>query len=329
VAYTVVTLVWFTLILVLMLAGAMVIAASLRAAAMMLLRPARMTEGRAYRILGRTSPADLGLRFEPTKFVVQHTSPAVGIDAWWIPAATASDRTVVIVHGFADSRIGGIAWAGVWLEMGFNVLAVDLRAHGTSQGKFNTNGFLERHDLDCILNDLRAARPGQTKVVMLFGASLGAAVSLATAGLRDDLAGVVCDSVYDHLRTAALRHGRLIAAPIPSLQHLAVRWAERIAGADFDVVAPVNTIPKARCPVMLVIAGQDLLVPPASQERLAQSLQVRRNARDVCWNVADAEHVTTLAQHPLEYRAQLRRFVEKVCATGFAQAQPAAQSPQD
>src|SRR4051794_27138721 len=79
-----------------------------------LLRPPRMTGGRALWVLKRLGPDDLNLPFEDLSFQVidERTQGRLNIAAWWIPAAVAtSDRCAVIVHGYADSKIGGIAWA--------------------------------------------------------------------------------------------------------------------------------------------------------------------------------------------------------------------------
>jgi len=81
------------------------------------------------------------------------------------------------------------------------VLGVLMAAHGSQKlfgwfggyGLNGTAGFFERHDLDQILNQIRADRPRDTARVMLFGISLGAAVKVSefttTAGSGDSTGG--------------------------------------------------------------------------------------------------------------------------------------------
>src|SRR4051794_14921251 len=128
--------------------------------ARVLLSPPRMTGGRALWILKRLAPGDLGLASEDVTFFVrdERTNGELKITGWWIPAATAFNRCVVIVHGYADSKIGGIAWAPTFRAMGFNVLAIDLRAHGESGGAQTTAGYFERHDVSRVIDQLRANR---------------------------------------------------------------------------------------------------------------------------------------------------------------------------
>src|SRR5689334_17501428 len=75
-----------------------------------LLRPTRMTDARATWRLKRLSPRDLGLEFEETSFVVrdERTAGQLKIAAWWIPCPSAM-RTILLIHGYADAKVGAIA----------------------------------------------------------------------------------------------------------------------------------------------------------------------------------------------------------------------------
>src|SRR3954454_14240551 len=178
-----------------MLAAALVVllGATTWMMARMLLVPERMSDPRAAFVLKRVSPADLGVRYEPAKFTVR-ADPRGTLDlaAWWIPCPRSpqllgsgakgdpgGDRTVVLIHGYSDAKVGAIAWAPTWHALGYHVLAIDLRAHGESGGPFSTSGYFERHDLNQVLNQLRAQRPDETRHLVLFGVSLGAATALA------------------------------------------------------------------------------------------------------------------------------------------------------
>src|SRR5689334_10594374 len=74
--------------------------------ARMLLRPRRMTDGWAVYLLKRLSPLDLGLEYEETGLEGEGGIRIVG---WWIPCG-GSKNCAVLIHGYADAKVGAIAW---------------------------------------------------------------------------------------------------------------------------------------------------------------------------------------------------------------------------
>src|SRR5262245_33052120 len=96
--------------------------------ALMLLRPSRMTDGKAAYVLKRLSPGDLGMRFEEIRFTVRDEArpgSALTLAGWWIPHPAAAGKCVVLIHGYADAKVGAIAWAPTWRAMGYNICALD------------------------------------------------------------------------------------------------------------------------------------------------------------------------------------------------------------
>lgn len=295
-------------------------------------RPPRMTDGKAIYILKRLSPGDLGMVFEERHFDVRDeaTGRMLRLAAWWIPHPAGSSRTCIIVHGYGDAKVGGIAWAPSWRDLGYNVLAIDLRAHGESDGAFTSAGYFERHDLSQVIDQLRAVYPGATRQVVLFGVSLGAAVVAATAALRQDVHAVFLESPYSHFVHAAATHGRQMGMPLVSLQRSIVRLAGRIIGADFDAVAPVRLIPQINCPVMLIHSAEDTLIDPADADALRKAIASRppELRPSVFWEVTGAFHVLGLQVDRAAYEQRLRAFLEAVDAHA-AGGSEGAQSPRE
>src|SRR5688572_9690557 len=223
-----------------------------------LLRPIRMSDARANWILKRLTPLDLSLDFEEQTFVVREekTGGKLRLAGWWIPSP-ASTRTILLIHGYADAKVGGIAWAPMLHSLGWNILAIDLRAHGESEGVHTTAGYFERHDVTQIINEIRAARPGETQTFALFGVSLGGAVAVATAAMRDDLVAIILESPFGDYRRAINAHGRMRGLPAGLLRDSAIALAEWISGADFRAVRPELQIKDVHCPVMLIHSGND------------------------------------------------------------------------
>jgi pimeloyl-ACP methyl ester carboxylesterase len=311
-----------TLLLMLLAVGAGLFLLVSWMMANVLLRPPRMTGGRALWVLKRLGPDDLNLPFEDLSFQVidERTQGRLNIAAWWIPAAAATaDRCAVIVHGYADSRIGGIAWAPTFRAMGYHLLVIDLRAHGESDGVHTTAGYFERHDLAQVIDQIRARRPEATRDVVLFGVSLGAAVVGATAALRDpgDIAAVVMDCPYSDYPTAAATHARVMGMPGPWFQRLAIHFAQRISGADFYTCAPVRVIPTLTCPLMVIHGADDLFVDPVDMDAVEAAVRSRppELGPTIYWRAAATHHVLALRTDPAEFRRRIEDFLNAALAT--------------
>ena len=109
------------LIFVLLGCGALVVMVAAWLMARLMLRPPRMNDGKAAYVLSRVTPADIGLAYSPMSLSVQdmRTGKPLNIAGWWLPCPAGGSRTVVLLHGYADAKIGAIAWAPPLLELGF------------------------------------------------------------------------------------------------------------------------------------------------------------------------------------------------------------------
>jgi uncharacterized protein len=311
----------------------------------LMLRPARMSDARALYLLNRLTPRDLDLAFEPLVFAVRDTAnptaegSSLKLAAWWLPCpaspdstgSPASDRCVILLHGYADAKIGSIAWAPLWHSLGFNVLALDARAHGDSQGRYCTAGYHERHDLDAVIDQLRTARPGQTTRLVLFGISLGAATALATTLLRAGrgIDAVIVDCPYADFRHACLNHAVLLRLPMPALQRLALQLGQWRAHARFDEMRPVDLIPKMPAPLLVIQSGRDPLVPPddiAAIRRATADLTARNKISEF-WLLPEAEHVLALRDQTGDYVQHVRNFLQRASVADQSDRVAASQIP--
>lgn len=275
-----------------------------------LLRPARMSDGKAMYILKRLSPEDLGLAYVSIDFQVRDSISGgmIRIAGWWM-ACPGARQCVLIIHGYSDAKVGGIAWAPVWASLGFNVLAIDLRAHGESGGKYSTAGYFERDDLDQVIDQLRQLKPDATSNLILFGVSLGATVAAGVGARRDDLNGVVMECPYVDFRHAVASHGRRLAMPLEWGYGIACTIAERISGADFDQVRPIDLARQVRCPLLVIHSGADTFV---TQEQIDQFSRLLAEPNPIASRrhviIEGVEHTRGLLKDPQHYRSMLETF---------------------
>jgi pimeloyl-ACP methyl ester carboxylesterase len=295
------------LLLVLLAAGAALAVGVAVLVAYVVLHPPRMTDGKAVYRLRRLSPGDLGLRFDAERYTVRDASTGrpLQLAAWWIPAAQPSAATAVLLHGYADAKVGAIAWAPPLHALGLNVLAVDLRAHGESDGTICTGGPAEADDLNQLIDQLLARRPESTGHLVLFGASLGAAVAAATASGRNDVSAVVLESPFASYRRAVRAHAKLVGLPGGLPLRLAIAIAETAAGHRFDAARPVDRIPRISCPTLVIVGEADLLLDATDVAMLRDAVARQGNPASTLWAVPAAGHLLALHVDPAGYRHRL------------------------
>ena len=309
---------YLTLVLVLLLVGALLAAAAVRVMAIVLLRPARMTDGRAAWRLKRLSPGDLQLHYADVSFQVldEFTGRKIKLTAWWIPCPTADGRCAILLHGYGDAKVGAIAWAPTLHDLGYNILALDLRAHGESEGRYCTAGYYERHDVSRVIDQLKQDKPADTRRIVLFGVSLGAAVAAATAVLRDDVAAVVLECPFPDYELAAVSHAEILGAPGGRLQRWAFQRAQQIARADFTAVRPVDLIPNIPSPLMVIRSDADIFIDDAHAAMVEAATRSRPDSLGptVYWNAENAHHVAALYEDPELYQERIGAFLETALA---------------
>ncbi|HTV03498.1 MAG TPA: alpha/beta fold hydrolase [Luteitalea sp.] len=189
--------------------------------------------------------------------------------AGWRCAPTAQRRgAIVYLHGIADNRSGADAVVRRFGPKGFEVIAYDSRAHGTSEGALCTYGVLERHDLRRVIATI-AKGP-----IILIGGSLGAAVALQTAAIEPRVSGVIAAEAFTDLRTVATERGRRLWLP-PWTIRRAFPIAERRAGFRIDDASPLAAAAHIHVPTLLLHGADDDETSPAHSRRLATALSGR------------------------------------------------------
>ncbi len=189
--------------------------------------------------------------------------------AWFVPAiATGPRPTVVLLHGWCGCASDLLPAANVLHQAGFAVLLIESRNHGRSDHDDHSSLPRFAEDLDSAIDWLKTlAQVDATRIVAL-GHSVGAAAVLLSASRRHDLAGAVSIAAFAHPKQLMRRWFASRRVPYWPLAGSINRALERVIGARFDDIAPVNTVVKATCPVLLVHGRQDTVVPFSDAHRI-------------------------------------------------------------
>jgi hypothetical protein len=189
------------------------------------------------------------------------------IDAWVVagPAGAAHRGTVVVLHGLCDSKITYLRMAQALAPRGYDLVLVDLRAHGRSTGNYFTYGYYERYDVkaavDGLLKEGLVSGP-----VYVMGVEVGGLVGLQYAALDQHVAGVIAVGAPKDFRSVARR--MYSAASQDELEKI-VAAAGRMGGFDPAEASGLAAVAKYKGPVLFYHGLLDLAVPYADSVALA------------------------------------------------------------
>ena len=207
--------------------------------------------------------------------------------AWFVPALAAGPRpTIVLLHGWCGNAGDFLPAAHALHQAGFAVLLIESRNHGRSDWDDHSSLPRFAEDLDSAIDWLKTLALVDSKRIVALGHSVGAAAVLLSASRRHDLAAVVSISAFAHPEQVMRRWFALRSVPYWPLAWLINRALERVIGASFDDIAPVNTVAKSTCPVLLVHGRQDTVVPISD----AHQIKKRGKAPNVTLIECDGSH---------------------------------------
>ncbi|MBK1643988.1 alpha/beta hydrolase [Thiocapsa imhoffii] len=250
------------------------------------------------------SPADFGLAYERVTIPTLRGRHLFG----WLLPAPAATRTLVILHGWGGNAEQMLPMAAPFVRAGFNVLLFDARNHGKSDG--DTFSSLPRfaEDLGMAISWLHREHRERATCVAVLGHSVGAGAALFEASRNPHIAALISIAAFAHpsqVTEDAVRRLRLPRV----VTMLIIRYVEWLIGHRFDTIAPVNTIARIPCPVLLVHGDADRVVPIHD----AYHIIARANRPDHrLLEIADADHdsVERIEQHV----GDLLGFLDGHCA---------------
>jgi fermentation-respiration switch protein FrsA (DUF1100 family) len=246
-----------------------------------------------------SSPAEVGLEFTNVSFSAQD---GIQLKGWYIPTGD-SDHTVIQLHGHAGSMDPDISYARVFHDAGFNVLMFDFRAHGRSEGKVCTFGYLERGD---VLGAIDFAKLQGARWIALVGFSMGGMAAILTAPVTKDVNAVISDGAPVRISTGIRVWGRQHHFPnwlSAALARLALIMASLRIGANLYEYEPVRWVHHiAPTPLMLIHGEADEFCPDFND------LEARAVGAEI-WREPGIGHVQIFHQKPKKYTKRIITFL--------------------
>jgi hypothetical protein len=250
-------------------------------------------------------------------FVVKAPDGAI-LRGWKVRAENPNGSWVLLFHGVSDNRIGVVGQSEFLLQNGYCVVMMDARSHGESGGDIATYGWLERKDTSVVIDALEASEKPQH--LFALGESMGAGISLQSAGADPRIEAVVAEASFANLQEAAYDYAGLRQYPwlgktlfAPGAWLMVYRGA-KLAGFPALEVSPERSVAGRAFPILIICDGEDRALPCRHSEIIFRAARGEKEF----WRVPKAYHTAALGYEPEEFRNRVLGFFER-----YRQARPA------
>ncbi len=219
-----------------------------------------------------------------------------------------SDRYVLIAHGYNCTSEDLHCYLPDFYNNGYNVLFVDLRAHGKSEGEYVGMGWLERLDIKKWCEYLNYLAPRGS--VVLFGLSMGAAAVMMACGedLPDNVKACIEDSGYSSVgsiqKTLLKEAYHIPSFPILNAADIVAR---KKAGYSFLKADTCKQLQKSNIPILFIHAKGDSYVPFENVNLLYEAA----NEPKEMYTVPEGEHVCSCFYDRETYFRTVFKFIDK------------------
>ena len=178
------------------------------------------------------------------------------------------DRAVIMVSGRTEGLRYSYYFALPYHKSGFNVLCIDQRAHGNSDGKYNTIGFEEHRDLIAWAKLLH--EQFGVGSIILHGICIGASCALqalVSENCPEYLCGLVADGMYPNFNESFKNHTIELKQPVQPTLWLVNMWMKIHTGHTMTK-GNIDFIDRYRGPMLFLHGKKDLYSLPEMAEKL-------------------------------------------------------------
>lgn len=208
-----------------------------------------------------------GRKYESFKREVQITSEGLHLCGEFFDFG--GKDAVIIIAGRTESLLYGYYFAEAYRKSGLNVLVIDNRSHGNSDGRVNSLGQKEYKDI-LAWGKMLHEELGMRKVV-LHGICIGSATALfalTDAQAPDYMVGMVAEGMYTTFHDTFVNHMLVDHHPTFPFVMLVMMYIRLVSGVDVVKDGPIYRIDKLERPILFLHSKEDVFSLPNKAEEL-------------------------------------------------------------
>ena len=224
-----------------------------------------------------------------------------------------TNKFIVLVHGVSICYVGSLKYFDIFYKNGFNVLIVNQRRHGKSEGKYSTYGFYEKYDVNMWIEYLKS-RFGNDIILGLHGESMGAGTVMETIALNDSIKFVIEDCGYSNFHELIgfqITHeykNRLVRKILRPSLLFANFFMKTKAKFSMKKIVPIDIVASTSLPMMFVHGKEDYFVPWYMAVDLYKA---KTKGYKELYLVEGAKHAEALEVNKILYEKKIMTFIEK------------------
>lgn len=213
-------------------------------------------------------------------------------------------------HGYKSSAIVDFSGGSeLSFELEHNLLLIDQRAHGKSQGNSICFGLKERYDLLSWV-DYAINRFGSDVTIFLYGVSMGGATVLMASDMElpKNVKAIIADCPYARAMDVILHVGKDMPIPTWLIKAFAAMAAKFLCNFDIYETDAVRAVQNAKVPILIIHGDADTLVPcsmSAEVERANPSMVTR-------YTISGAEHGISYLVDRISYKKYVTEFLSSI-----------------
>lgn len=218
-----------------------------------------------------------------------------------------SDTWIIVVHGYMGQGLDMVPCVKKFIQMGYNALIIDQRAHGNSQGKYRGMGYLECKDLKEWINLI--INENENPKIILYGVSMGATTVMMETGekLPENVRVCIEDcgytSIWEEFKSIYKRSFKLPTFPILNIASLTSKIK---AGYYFKQASAIKAVKRSKIPTIFIHGEEDKLVPCNMAEKLYKVAKCKKEKLII----KKAGHVESYTVETERYWRKIKEFIE-------------------
>jgi len=205
------------------------------------------------------TPKNLNLVYDEVWLPIPDAKNGDRVHGWWLEATQNPIGTLLLLHGNSENISQNLNRALIFHQLGFQILLIDYRGYGRSEGKFPQEAQVYE-DVEVALQYLVSQRQLAPQDIIIYGHSLGGAIAINLAQNHPNLAGLIIESSFTSMRSMSDFLGGVY-------NFLPIDW---ILHQYFD---SIQKLPSLSMPIFYIHGTLDETVPYEMSKTLYEATQ--------------------------------------------------------